>query len=220
MFELKDINKSFQIGRTPRIHILKGVTCQFEKGQVISICGPSGCGKSTLMQIMGGLDTPDSGMMIWEQQNLAKWSKKRLAYWRNECIGFVFQSYHLLPELNALENVMLPAAFANHVNPKRAQMLLEKVGLSERLSHRPFELSGGEQQRVAIARALMNDPELILADEPTGNLDKENRHVVIDLLFNLVKLNQKTLILVTHDADIAERAEIQLKLVDGKLEKV
>jgi lipoprotein-releasing system ATP-binding protein len=216
LFRTEKLVQSFHTGgRT--LEILRGVDLEIGPGTCVSIRGASGSGKSTLLHLLGGLDRPAAGRIFYRESDLAGWSANRLARWRSERIGFVFQSCHLLPELSAHENVMLPAAFARRDARERAAYLLEQVGLGGRLEHRPGELSGGEQQRVALARALVNDPDVILADEPTGNLDEDNAAAVADLLLDLVGQNQKSLVLVTHDPDLAARTPHRFKLEHGHL---
>lgn len=218
------LHKSYRMGHAPLLHILRGVNYTFQSSTTFAICGASGCGKSTLLHLLGGLDRPDRGQIFWKDEPISNYSSSKLAEWRNRTVGLIFQSYHLLPELSALENVLLPAALgrtrtsnlhSSHVS--RAEKLLEEVGLKKRMHHRPNELSGGEQQRVTIARALMNDPPLLLADEPTGNLDPKTADKVADLIFELAENQKKCLIVVTHDKQLAERASIQLELADGIL---
>jgi ABC-type lipoprotein export system ATPase subunit len=190
------------------------------RGEFVALRGASGSGKSTLLQILGGLDTPTSGDVAFDGECLAGRRPRELARFRNVRIGFVFQAYHLLPELDALENVSVPARLGRlpvSQATTRARDLLERVGLGHRLDHRPSELSGGEQQRVAIARALMNDPDLVLADEPTGNLDSHTGEEIIGLLCSLQTERQKTLVIATHDAHVAARAPRVIELVDGQL---
>src|SRR4029453_7204881 len=187
----------------------------------LALRGASGAGKSTLLHLLGGLDTPDQGEIWFEGQDLASLSAFDLAKWRNRMVGFVFQAYHLLPELDALENVCLPGRMARvpaREVEARGRELLKRVGLADRLEHRPPELSGGEQQRVAIARALINSPELLLADEPTGNLDSHTGDEIIELLCSLRAEREGTLLVATHDAKIAGKAPRVVELVDGLIE--
>ncbi|GDY22983.1 macrolide ABC transporter ATP-binding protein [Verrucomicrobiota bacterium] len=213
------VSKTYQIGKRA-LEVLKGVNVLVELGDFVALRGSSGAGKSTLLHLLGGLDTPTAGEIWFGGRNLATFSTAQLAQFRNAKVGFVFQAYHLLPELDALENVCLPARIAREsVGPveKRARHLLERVGLGDRLEHRPFELSGGEQQRVAIARALIRNPALLLADEPTGNLDSHTGNEIIDLLCGLRAESQTTLIIATHDAKVAARAPQVVELVDGRV---
>ena len=217
----QDLHKSYDLGRR-LIEVLHGVSLEIGEGEFLSLQGASGTGKSTLLHLLGGLDDPTSGEVFASGQSLSAMSSTRLAKWRNDEVGFVFQSYHLLPEFDALENVLLPARMA-HANraesQKRAELLLERVGLAKRMSHLPAELSGGEQQRVALARALINRPQLLLADEPTGNLDSKTGGEVLDLLCELQSEANLTMIIVTHDDKVAKRARRTVQLVDGLIAK-
>jgi ABC-type lipoprotein export system ATPase subunit len=190
------------------------------RGEFLALRGASGAGKSTLLHLIGGLDSPNAGEIHFDGQNLAEFSESQLTHFRNRRVGFVFQAYHLLPELTALENVCLPARVARVPAAKavaRGRELLARVGLGERTEHKPFELSGGEQQRVAIARALINEPELLLADEPTGNLDSRTSGEIIALLKTLHADKQTTLVIATHDANVAASAPRVIELVDGMI---
>ena len=198
--------------------MLRGVSFEAGGGEFVALRGASGAGKSTLLHLLGALDTPDSGNIRLEGRDLSTCSPVELAAVRNHRVGFVFQAYHLLPELDAIENVCLPARIGrrnSRVVEGRARDLLGLVGLGARMEHRPYELSGGEQQRVAIARALINSPRLLLADEPTGNLDSQTGHEIIDLLIRLQAETRTTLIMATHDLEIASRAPRVHHLVDG-----
>jgi lipoprotein-releasing system ATP-binding protein len=212
-----DLHKSYDLGRR-LIEVLHGVSLEIGEGEFISLQGASGTGKSTLLHLLGGLDDPTSGEVFASGQSLSAMSSTRLAKWRNGEVGFVFQSYHLLPEFDALENVLLPARMA-HANraesQNRAESLLERVGLAKRMHHLPAELSGGEQQRVALARALINQPQLLLADEPTGNLDSKTGGEVLDLLCELQSEANLTMIIATHDDKVANRTHQTVQLVDG-----
>ena len=212
-----DLHKSYDLGRR-LIEVLHGVSLEISEGELLSLQGASGTGKSTLLHLLGGLDDPTSGEVFASGQSLSAMSSARLAKWRNDEVGFVFQSYHLLPEFDALENVLLPARMA-HANraesQKRAESLLERVGLAKRKHHLPAELSGGEQQRVALARALINQPQLLLADEPTGNLDSKTGGEVLDLLCELQAEANLTMIIATHDDKVAKRARRTVQLIDG-----
>lgn len=191
-----------------------------QRGEFLALRGASGAGKSTLLHLLGGLDTPNEGEIWFEGKELSRQSNVALARWRNRTVGFVFQAYHLFPELDALENVCLPARLARMPAAeaeKRGRELLSRVGLAERTDHRPPELSGGEQQRVALARALINSPDLLLADEPTGNLDSRTGEDILNLLLSLRAERQTTLIIATHDATVASRAPKVLELRDGKV---
>jgi lipoprotein-releasing system ATP-binding protein len=213
----ENLHKSYTLGKR-LVEVLQGVNLTVNRGEFHALRGASGAGKSTLLHLLGGLDTPNSGEIFFEGNAFSKFTSKQLTQFRNQKVGFIFQAYHLLPELDALENVSLPARMAREDArkvEKRARGILERVGLSERLEHRPYELSGGEQQRVSIARSLMNNPVLILADEPTGNLDSHTGHGIIDLLLELQKERQATLIIATHDATLAARAPQVVEIVDG-----
>ncbi|VVM05059.1 ABC transporter ATP-binding protein [Methylacidimicrobium tartarophylax] len=211
------LQKSFRAG-SATVPVLTGVSMIFREGLCYTIQGVSGSGKTTLLHLLAGLEDPDSGQVLYRHQDISRFSRKRLAAWRGRAIGLVFQAYHLLPELTALENVNLPAMLFGQRDAKPGWELLKAVGMIHRSHHRPSELSGGEQQRVAIARALRNDPEILIADEPTGNLDEETGMEVIDLLLGLQKSRGKTLILATHDPRLAQRGDRQLVLSGGKLE--
>lgn len=221
ILKANDLHKSYDLGRR-LIEVLHGVNLEIGEGEFLSLQGASGTGKSTLLHLLGGLDDPTSGEVFASGQSLSAMSSARLAKWRNDEVGFVFQSYHLLPEFDALENVLLPARMA-HANraesQKRAESLLERVGLAKRMSHLPAELSGGEQQRVALARALINRPQLLLADEPTGNLDSKTGGEVLDLLCELQSEANLTMIIATHDDKVAKRARRTVQLVDGLIAK-
>ena len=213
------VSKTYQIGKRA-LEVLKGVNVVVEPGDFLALRGASGAGKSTLLHLLGGLDSPTAGEIWFEGRNLATLSEAQLAQFRNAKVGFVFQAYHLLPELDAVENVCLPARMAREpagIVARRARELLGRVGLGDRTDHRPFELSGGEQQRVAIARALIRNPALLLADEPTGNLDSHTGQGIIDLLCELRAEGNTTLIIATHDAKVAARAPRVIELVDGQV---
>ena len=216
----EEVHKTYHIGRRT-VEVLHGVSLTIQRGETLSIMGASGAGKSTLMHILGGLDRPDAGDVFFEETSLVKMKPAKRAAFRAKRCGFIFQSYHLLPELDVRQNVILPsmAAGTGRDVKARAEELLEKVGLSGRMDHRPMELSGGEQQRVAIARALMNDPDLILADEPTGNLDSHTGENILNNLFDLAQSANRTLIIVTHNEAVARRCQRELILKDGKLEE-
>lgn len=205
------------------LHVLKGVDFALEKGGTVAIVGPSGSGKSTLLNLLSALDRPTSGAIFLEGENIADMSDSRLDQMRREKIGLVFQFHHLIPELHAWENVAMPALLAHRPRAEareRAIEMLKRVGLGERLNHTPSKLSGGEQQRVSLARALMNDPAIVLADEPTGNLDAETGKEVIDLLWGMTKGRGRALVIVTHEPAIAKKADRTLRLQDGRLTQV
>lgn len=219
VIQVEDVTKDLRLGKHT-IYVLRGVSLAVEAGEMVSIVGPSGSGKSTLLGILGGLDTPTSGRVLIDNIDITHMNEAQLTEVRNEKIGFIFQFFNLIPSLTALENVALPVQFARkpRYNPtRRAKELLTLLGLGDRLNHRPSELSGGQQQRVAIARALANDPPLILADEPTGNLDSESGQTVLEALQNIRRESGTTIILVTHDPDLASVADRILTLVDGQL---
>lgn len=215
----RNLHKAYALGARA-VEVLRGVNLEVPRGAFLALRGASGAGKSTLLHLLGGLDAPTAGEVAFDGRCLAAMSAGELATFRNRRIGFVFQAYHLLPELDALENVCLPARIARvpvSEARRRGIQLLERVGLGHRLDHRPSELSGGEQQRVAIARALINAPDLILADEPTGNLDSHTGEGIIELLCALRAERQATLLIATHDVRVAARAPQALELEDGQL---
>jgi lipoprotein-releasing system ATP-binding protein len=202
------------------LEVLKGIDLEISRGEIVSIIGASGAGKSTLLHILGTLDRADDGVILYDGTEVNKLPSKKLAAFRNEKIGFVFQSHHLLPEFTALENVMLPALIAGkskQAASSRAAELLRLLGLSERTTHRPSELSGGEQQRVAVARAMVNNPSIIFADEPSGNLDSQTATALHQLIFDLRKSLGQTFVIVTHNKELAEMADRTLTMKDGKI---
>lgn len=213
------LTKELPLGKTV-VHALRGVDMEILSGEIVGIVGPSGSGKSTLLGLIGGLDRPTSGTVEVDGIDISRMSEDRLTEIRNEKIGFIFQFFNLIPTLTAVENVALPIQFARkqRVNPeKRARELLGILGMGDRLNHRPSELSGGQQQRVAIARALANNPPLLLADEPTGNLDQESGAMVLQALNDIRAKVGTTIVIVTHDVQLASRAERVLHLVDGRI---
>ncbi|MFM8470110.1 MAG: ABC transporter ATP-binding protein [Limisphaerales bacterium] len=213
------LRKTYRIGAR-LVEVLRGVDFVVEAGEFVALRGASGAGKSTLLHLLGGLDRPNHGEVLFRNLSLAALTNNELAILRVRCVGHIFQAYHLLPELDALKNVALPARVARMdaaEAERRARELLKRVGLEQRLEHRPAELSGGEQQRVAIARALVNQPQLILADEPTGNLDSHTGEEILNLLCELRTEHQATLVIATHDARVAARAPRVVELVDGAL---
>ena len=217
LIEARDVHKSYTIGRRT-LEVLRGVSVHVGRGEFLALRGASGAGKSTLLHLLGGLDTPNAGEILFGGTKLSSLSGLTLSRWRNQKVGFIFQAYHLLPELDALENVCLPARMARiEVDSAvaRGRELLRRVGLADRIDHKAYELSGGEQQRVAIARALINSPELLLADEPTGNLDSHTGEGIIELLCSLREESQTTLVIATHDGKVAARAPRVLELADG-----
>jgi len=212
----KDVHRSFRIG-SRRIEVLRGISLEILRGEAVFLCGASGAGKTTLLYTLAGLERPESGEVVFEGRQLYRNGSSADARIRNERMGFVFQSYFLLPELTALENVLVPSLIRNKQRLDLAIQHLEAVGLGDRLQHLPSELSGGEQQRVAIARALINDPAIIFADEPTGNLDTKNGDLIVELLLALVKEKQKTLVVVTHDQRLASTGDRRVDMRDGLL---
>ncbi|GAA6241284.1 ABC transporter ATP-binding protein [Bacteroides fragilis] len=215
MIHLEGITKSFG-----SLQVLKGIDLEIAKGEIVSIVGPSGAGKTTLLQIMGTLDSPDTGTINIDGTNVSKMKEKELSAFRNKHIGFVFQFHQLLPEFTALENVMIPAFIAG-VSTKEASIhameILDFMGLTERASHKPNELSGGEKQRVAVARALINQPAVILADEPSGSLDTHNKEELHQLFFDLRNRFGQTFVIVTHDETLAKITDRTIHMVDGKI---
>lgn len=217
MLELKSLKKSYNQG-SQNIEIFENLNFHLEEGQRVAIMGKSGSGKSTLLSLISGIIKPDSGDIFLNSISYKDLQESELNDFRATNIGFIFQNFHLVSYLNALENVMLPAKVCHIAKPKeKAMKLLESVGLAHRLDHLPSQLSGGEKQRVAIARALIHNPKIILADEPSGNLDDETGNAVMDILFSLIKKNNTTLILVTHSKDVASRCEKTYKLLAGNL---
>lgn len=215
MISAKNIRKKYG-----NLEVLKGVSLEIHKGEIVCIVGKSGAGKSTLLHILGTLDKPDEGEVRYNDLRIDQLKDSKLSAFRNKHIGFVFQFHHLLPEFTALENVIIPALIKGEsikIAEKRGQYLLEKVGLSHRLHHKPTELSGGEQQRVAVARALMNQPKVIFADEPTGNLDSHNAETLHQLFFDLRNEFGQTFVIVTHNEHLASMADRTIHIVDGKI---
>jgi len=224
----KNLSREYVMGGKV-LRVVDDVSLEIIPGEVLAILGPSGAGKSTLLHILGLLDRPNSGSLHYRNRDLAKLSQREFNRMRNEVFGFIFQFYHLLPEFNARDNVLMPAminaSFLGWRSRKkkaraRAEELLEKVGLQDRMTHRPSQLSGGERQRVAIARALMNSPAVVFCDEPTGNLDRETARKVEDLLWDLAKTLDQAFVLVTHDERLAQQADRVLTMLDGKISSV
>lgn len=216
MISAKNITKSYGT-----LNVLRGVDVEIQKGEIVAIVGKSGAGKSTLLHILGTLDRADKGQVIINGEDVSKMNNKRLADFRNKNIGFIFQFHHLLPEFSAIENVMIPALIGGGKDgaaKKRAAELLDYLGLADRLTHKPTELSGGEQQRVAVARALMNAPSVVFADEPTGNLDSASSKDLHELLFQLRKDFQQTFVIVTHNEELAAMSDRTLTMQDGLIQ--
>ncbi|KEQ29258.1 ABC transporter ATP-binding protein [Pedobacter antarcticus] len=217
MIELKNIEKVYRTDTVETLAI-NGINLHVAKGEFLSIMGPSGCGKSTLLNIMGLLDQPSSGTIVVDTQNTNAFSDKQLAGFRNKKLGFIFQSYHLINDLQVLDNVELPLLYRNISSSERRELAaaaLEKVGLSNRMSHFPTQLSGGQRQRVAIARAIVGRPEIILADEPTGNLDSAMGNEIMDILLRLNEVDGTTIVMVTHDEHMAKKTHRLVRLFDG-----
>ena len=220
ILKAKDLVKIYKMGET-EVAALKGVNLDIEKGELLSITGSSGSGKSTLMHLLGCLDVPTSGDYFIDNKNVVHMNRNELAKIRNQKIGFVFQKFYLLPDLTATDNVALPRLYAGDselIARKKASELLKLVGLENRSKHYPYQLSGGQQQRVAVARSLINNPSIILADEPTGNLDSETGNSIIELFKKLNKEQQATIIIVTHEPEIAQQTNRIIELIDGKIE--
>ncbi len=214
------LEKEYPTGKRETLKVLRGVDFDIQSGEIVVIIGPSGSGKSTLLHVLGGLDRPTRGNVTFDGQDLFAMSEKDLARFRNSAMGFIFQFHHLLPEFTALENVAMPAMIRGGSLRQfrdRAAELLHEVGLADRLDHRPNELSGGEQQRVAVARALMNNPQIVFADEPSGNLDEENGVKLHNLIVQLAQKHNLTFVIATHNPDLTKRADRILRLSDGIL---
>jgi ABC-type lipoprotein export system ATPase subunit len=226
ILEAEGVCKHYRMG-TAEVKVLKGVDLAVKNGEFLAIVGASGSGKSTLLHILGALDRPDKGVVRFEGRNLSRANESELNHFRNKMVGFVFQFYHLLDELNVLENVLLPAMVGTSIIgwlgkrravKKRAKELLSEVGLGKRANHKPYQLSGGERQRTAIARALMNEPKILLVDEPTGNLDSETGSGILKV-FEKLNSAGETIVMVTHDESIAQRAGRIMTLIDGKIDR-
>src|SRR3989344_6224523 len=218
IIRIENVWKEYEMGKAGILKVLKDITIKINNGEFVIIIGPSGSGKSTLMNLIGTLDKPTRGKIYLEDQNISELSSSSLAHLRGKTIGFIFQQFNLLPNLNALQNVMLPMELIeeDYEAKKRAENLLTHIGLEDRMNHKPNELSGGQQQRVAIARALANDPKIILADEPTGNLDSVTGEFVINHLFDLNKKG-KTIVLITHELSLTKYANKVVHIKDGKI---
>ena len=217
MIELDNITRSFG-----SLKVLKGISLKVDKGEIISITGPSGAGKTTLLQIMGSLDKPDTGRVLYDGRDITTMGEKELSSFRGEHIGFVFQFHQLLPEFTAKENIMIPMLIAGknmHDAASRASELLEMLGLKDRSEHKPSELSGGEKQRIAVARALANKPDVILADEPSGSLDSKNKEDLHNLFFKLRDMLGQTFVIVTHDESLASMTDRTIHLLDGVISR-
>lgn len=219
MISLHNITKKYQQGSV-KTEVLKGVNLEVAKGEFVAIMGRSGCGKSTLLNIIGGMDRADGGSYLFNEKEIPCMSAKKMAHFRNKNVGFVFQAFHLMAEFNVLDNIALPLGYAGisgKMRKEKAKELLSKIGLTDKAKSRPFQLSGGEQQRIAIARAISNEPEVLLADEPTGSLDEENGTHVMELLKSLGKQGL-TIIMVTHDKKVAEYADRIVTMKNGRIE--
>jgi putative ABC transport system ATP-binding protein/lipoprotein-releasing system ATP-binding protein len=214
----RGLRQTYDLGEE-HLEVIRGIDLDVGRGEVVFLRGASGAGKSTLLYILAALEKPRAGSVLFEGEDLLKLGRDRLARLRNRRMGFIFQSYHLLPELTALENVLLPSMLGGKRREDHARSLLDRVGLSSRLDHLPSQLSGGEQQRVAIARSLVNDPGILFADEPTGNLDAATGAGIIDLLLGIAREDRRTFVAVTHDPALATRGDRQLFLRDGLLER-
>ena len=218
--QVRDVHKSYDTGTQTRLDVLRGTSFDVEEGQVVAVVGASGAGKSTLLHIIGALDRPDRGSVLLDGEDMFSLDDQRLAAFRNRKMGFVFQFHHLLPEFTARENVAIPAMIGGASlaeAERRAGELLDIVKVSHRAGARPSELSGGEQQRVAVARALVNQPRIVLADEPSGNLDEDNAALLHELLWTLAREKGQTFVIVTHDGELAARADATLRLHEGRL---
>ncbi len=216
----ENLHKIYNNDRVDALHVLKGIDLQVNEGEIIAVVGPSGVGKSTLLHCIGILDRPNKGKVWIDSQDVYQANDDELAAMRNRTVGFVYQAHHLLPEFTALENVMMPGLIAGvdqNILRDTAEKLLSEINLQNRVSHRPSELSGGEQQRVAVARALVNSPRLLLADEPSGNLDTQSANALHQLLWQLSRQHRQTLIIVTHNLELAAQADRIIELYDGKI---
>ncbi|MBS1492292.1 MAG: ABC transporter ATP-binding protein [Bacteroidetes bacterium] len=215
LLDIREIKKAYKISKEKNLEVLKGINLQINREEIVAIVGKSGAGKSTLLHLIGTLDTPDSGKIFFDGTDVYAMKEKELSKFRNSKIGFIFQFHHLLPEFTAIENVMIPSMVAGKEDRAKAAELLKEVGIEDRKNHRPNEISGGEAQRIAIARALINSPDLILADEPTGNLDTQNAEAVMNLIFNLRNKFKQSFIIVTHNEEFAQRCDRVIRMNDG-----
>lgn len=214
--ETRDVHRSYRIG-AESIEVLHGIDLTIARGEKVFLCGPSGAGKTTLLYTLAGLERPEQGKVFIDGKDLYAMARRQQAAFRNQAIGYVFQNYHLLPELTALENVAVPGAIGGKNSDDLAMQALDRVGLAARAQHLPAELSGGEQQRVAIARAIVNEPTVLFADEPTGNLDSANSQAIMDILLGLAQERNMTMVVVTHDANLARRGDRTLVIRDGSI---
>ncbi len=222
IIRIRDVKKFYQMGNE-EIHAVDGVSLNIRQGEICCLLGKSGSGKSTLLNLIAGLEKPTAGKIIFHKKHIERMDEDQLALFRREYVGFVFQSYNLLPTLTALENVALPLVFRGMPAKERSEKALEMlkaVGLEDRASHKPFEMSGGQQQRVSIARAFVNQPPVVFADEPTGNLDTRTTYEMMDLITDMAKKNNQTLVIVTHDLELAEYADRVVILQDGRIERI
>ena len=222
LIRIRDVKKIYQMG-SESIRAIDGVSLNIRQGEVCCLFGKSGSGKSTLLNLIAGLEKPTEGKILFHKKHIERMDEDQLANFRRQYVGFVFQSYNLLPTLTALENVTLPLIFKGvpvKERNERAMEMLKAVGLEERAKHKPFEMSGGQQQRVSIARAFVNEPPVVFADEPTGNLDTKTTYEMMDLITGMAKKNNQTLVIVTHDLELAEYADRIVVLQDGKIEKI
>ena len=217
LIQAVDLKKSYPVTKESRLEVLKGINLEIYKEEIVTIVGKSGAGKSTLLHLLGTLDNPDSGKIFIDGDDVFAKKEKQIAEFRSRFIGFIFQFHHLLPEFTAIENVLIPSMISGSPDRKKAEEILCEVGLKDRMEHKPSELSGGEAQRVAIARALINSPKLVLADEPTGNLDTENANSIIELIFDLRKKYKQTFVIVTHNEEFADKCDRIINLNDGKV---
>ena len=218
--QTENLVKNYPMGKDDVVHVLHGIDLEINEGEIIAVVGPSGVGKSTLLHILGALDRPTSGSVKIDNMDIFSYDDVKLAQIRNQTVGFVFQSHHLLPEFSALENVMMPGLIRRqdaNILKQKSYDLLKEVGLEHRVQHRPAELSGGEQQRVAVARALFNNPRMVLADEPTGNLDTKTADALHNLLWKISRDHRQTLVIVTHNQELAKKADRVIELNNGRI---